>query len=69
MTTKEQLHELVDVLGEEQADELLQFARRLAEEPWRDEPEPSWFGAMKSDRSDLGRNHEEILKAELGRSA
>lgn len=67
VTKKEQLLQLVDDLGDEQVDELLQHASRLAHERPARRKEPSWFGAMHSGRGDLSERHEEILKAELGR--
>lgn len=69
VTKREQLHELVNELGEEQVDELLQLASRIAGEPTSGRCEPSWFGVLRSGRGDLSERHEEILKAELGRPA
>lgn len=69
VTKKEQLHELVDELGDKQVDELLQHASKLAGEPGSRRREPSWFGGLRSGRGDLSERHEEILKAGLGRSA
>ncbi|WP_205856593.1 hypothetical protein, partial [Phytoactinopolyspora endophytica] len=67
VTKKERL--LVDELGDEQVDELLEHASKLAEERPRRRKEPSWFGAIRSGRGDLSERHEEMLKSELGRSA
>lgn len=69
VTKKEQLLVLVDELGDEQLDELLQHASKLAADRPGRRSEPSWFGALRSGRGDLSERHEEILKSELGRSA
>lgn len=69
VTKKEQLLVLVDELADEQVDELLEHASKLAAERPRRRKEPSWFGALRSGRGDLSERHEEILKSELGHSA
>ncbi|WP_166346667.1 hypothetical protein [Phytoactinopolyspora limicola] len=69
MTKKEQLLELVDELGDEEVDELIQYASKLAGQKTSKRKEPSWFGGMRSGRGDLSERHEEILKSELGRPA
>lgn len=62
---RDELHELIDALPEDQVDALLADARRRAhprsdvERPWP----PSWFGAIDRDDlpADLARNHDRYL--------
>ena len=65
MTTKEQLHRLVDELDENQVDQLL----RLAEEFYGSRERsglPSFVGMGHSGRGDLGRQAKAIVREELG---
>jgi hypothetical protein len=66
MTTKERLHQLVDEIGDEQADELLRLADAVLESAPSGRPRPSWVGALRSAEPDLAERSEEILRTELG---
>jgi hypothetical protein len=67
VTSREQLLELVREMPEEQADELLTLATELAETP-PSRPRPDWLGAARL-APDLSERHEELLRAEFGKSA
>ncbi|HET8657766.1 MAG TPA: hypothetical protein VFM55_02070 [Micromonosporaceae bacterium] len=68
MTTKEQLHALVDRLGPDQATEALvllcaRFGSSASAETGSNLP--AWVGMFRSGRGDLAERHEEILRDEL----
>ncbi|HZN19852.1 MAG TPA: hypothetical protein VFB84_16955 [Micromonosporaceae bacterium] len=72
MTTREQLHALVDRLGPDQAAEALvllcaRFGPSAPEETGSNLP--TWVGMFRSGRGDLAERHEEILRDELGDAA
>jgi hypothetical protein len=72
VTTKEQLHELVEHLGQEQAAEALTLLRArygMAATPPEERPLPDWVGMHHSGRGDLSDRHEEILRSELDDAA
>lgn len=69
MTDKEQLRELVERLGDEQASELLRLANAVLDVPAPRRPRPSWVGALKSAEPDFAERSEEILRAEFGKNS
>jgi hypothetical protein len=72
MTTKEQLHELIERLGQDEADEALTLLRArygLPATPAGERPLPEWVGMFHSGRGDLSERHEEILRNELDDAA
>lgn len=71
MTLKEQLHELVEHLGQDEAAEALTLlrARYGISTPSADGSLPDWVGMHHSGRSDLSERHEEILRSELDDAA
>lgn len=62
MTTKERLHELVDELADEQADDLLRVVSELYVAPIQRRPLPSFVGAGDSGRGDISENVDEYLR-------
>jgi hypothetical protein len=67
MTTREQLHRLVDDLSDDEAAEALAFLEsHLADEPGPASL-PEFFGMLHSGKGDLAARSEEILRAEFGR--
>jgi hypothetical protein len=67
-TQRDELHELVDELPEEQLASALALLRaRKSQEP-RPWP-PRWFGAVRSRRTDTAERAEEVLRDGFGRSA
>jgi hypothetical protein len=69
VTTKEQLHELVEHMSDAEAAALLAFARAQLGEDEPAEEFPAFFGMLHSGKGDLGARSSEILRAEFGRSA
>jgi hypothetical protein len=72
VTTKEQLHELVEHLGQKEAAEALTLLRArygLSARPPEGQPLPDWVGMHHSGRGDLSERHEEILRNELDDAA
>lgn len=69
MTTKERLHQLVDEIGEEQADLLMRLADAVFGTLPPKRPRPSWVGALRSGEPDLAERSEQILRDGLGSSA
>ncbi len=67
MTTKEQLHQLVDELEPAQAENLLRLAVDVYDLPRQRRPRPEFIGMGASGRGDLARRAEEILAEGLGR--
>lgn len=65
---REELRRLVEELPDERLPAVLAEARRQAQPltPAAVWP-PSWFGAVTSTRTDLGRNHEDLLADGFGR--
>lgn len=62
MTAKEQLHHLVDGLGEDQAEDLLRLATNLYVLPvQRSRPLPGFVGMGDSGRSDVSERVDELL--------
>ena len=76
-TPKEELHALIDSLSDSAAADLLPELRllKLQAEAGAERPQPSgawppaWFGSIEGSRPDLAENHEDILRAELGRNS
>jgi hypothetical protein len=66
VTSKQRLHQLVDDLSEEEADELLRLATDLHAEP---SPHrlPAFAGIGDSDRSDISERADELLQDGFGR--
>ena len=64
VTTKEQLHELVDRLSDEQVDELLRLAEEFNAES-KESSLPSFVGMGHSGHGHLGRQAKAILRTEL----
>lgn len=68
VTTKEELHQLVERLGQDQATEALVLLRAryeaLAAPEQGERPLPAWVGMHHSGRGDLAERHEEILRSE-----
>lgn len=68
MTAKEQLHHLVDGLGEGQAEDLLRLATSLYILPvQRSRPLPTFVGMGDSGRGDVSERVDEILGQNFGR--
>jgi hypothetical protein len=67
-TQREELHELVDQLPEEQVAAALALLRARKSDDTRPWP-PRWFGAVKGRRTDTAERAEEILRDGFGRSA
>lgn len=65
---RDELRRLVEELPDEQVPAVLAEARRRARpRPVAAWP-PPWFGSVESGRTDLGRNHEDLLAEGFGRS-
>ena len=67
---REELRRLVEDLPDERVAPVLAEARRQSQPPKR-QPEawpPAWFGAITSERTDWGRNHDDLLAEGFGRS-
>jgi uncharacterized protein len=65
---RDELRRLVEELPDERLSAVLAEARRQVH-PQRSPGTwpPSWFGAIEGDRTDLGRNHEDLLADGFGR--
>jgi len=65
---RDELMRLVEQLPDERLRSVLAEARRQAAPvaPAGQWP-PAWFGAVSSPRTDLGRNHEDLLAEGFGR--
>jgi hypothetical protein len=63
---REELRRLVEELPDEQVRAVLAEARRHVAPhsvaPWP----PSWFGAIDADRTDVARNHDDLLAEGFG---
>ncbi|MEV6409878.1 hypothetical protein [Kribbella sp. NPDC051718] len=76
-TPREELHALIDSLSDSTAADLLPELRllKLQAEARAERPQPTgtwpppWFGSVEGSRPDLSENHEDILRAELGRNS
>lgn len=66
MTTRDQLHELVDQLDDAAAARLLAAALELVPAPRHSDGLPGFVGSFASGRSDVSQRAEEILRDELG---
>jgi hypothetical protein len=67
---RDELRRLVEELPDEQLPAVLSEVRRRlqpVENPVEVAWPPSWFGAISSGGSDLGRNHEHVLAEGFGR--
>ena len=62
---REELHELVEQLPEDQVPDALVLLR--ARRPGAGSWPPAWFGAAAGTRADVGECADEILRDELGR--
>lgn len=65
---RDELKRLVEELPDDRVPAVLAEARRQHEPPPAAEWPPSWFGSFSSGRTDLGRNHEDLLAEGFGRS-
>jgi hypothetical protein len=65
MTAKKQLHHLVDRLGEDQAEDLLQLANLYLLPAERAHPLPAFVGMGDSGRSDASEQVDQILGEKL----
>ena len=64
---REELHELIEQLPDEEiADVLADARRRLRPAPAASWP-PAWFGSFADSKTDLGSNHEDLLAEGFGR--
>lgn len=65
---RDELRELIEELPDEQLPAVLAEVRRhltlASQGPWP----PAWFGAITTGRSDIGRNHEDLLAEGFGRA-
>lgn len=65
---RDELRQLVEQLPDERVPAVLAEARRQAwPEPAAEWP-PVWFGSFESGRTDLGRNHDDLLAEGFGRA-
>lgn len=64
---REELRQLVEELPDEQVSAVLAEARRRVRPQPAGAWPPAWFGSITSDRTDLGRNHEDLLAEGFGR--
>jgi hypothetical protein len=64
---RDELRRLVEGLPDDRLPAVLAEARRQAkpeaETPWP----PSWFGSIVTDRTDIGRRHDDLLAEGFGR--
>lgn len=67
-TAREELHQLVDELPDEQVPDTLSLLRARRDRGERSWP-PRWFGAAEGRRTDTAERAKEILRTEFGRSA
>ena len=68
MTTREELHHIIDDLSESDLEAVYEFMRsRHFDEPVVNEL-PEFFGMLDSEETDLAARSSEILRAEFGRS-
>lgn len=70
MTTRDQLHELVDQLDDADAERLLATVLELVPAPRRSRGGvPAFVGSFTSGRTDVSERVEEIFRDELGGAA
>jgi hypothetical protein len=65
---RDELKRLVDELPDEDVPAVLAEARRRARLRMAGEWPPAFFASFSSGRTDLGRNHDELLADGFGRS-
>jgi hypothetical protein len=65
VTTREQLHELVERLPENRAGDALEALRLIARVPGRT-GRPGFVGIADTGETDLGRRAKDVLRAEFG---
>lgn len=64
---RDELKRLVEELPDDRVPAVLAEARRQQPQPATEWP-PPWFGSFSSGRTNLGRNHEDLLSEGFGRS-
>jgi hypothetical protein len=64
---RDELKRLVEELPDERVAAVLAEVRRQSRPKPVEEWPPAWFGAISSGRTDLGRNHEDLLAEGFGR--
>ncbi|MGH3501420.1 MAG: hypothetical protein ACRDQA_11120 [Nocardioidaceae bacterium] len=64
--TREELHHLVDQLGEDKVPGAAALLRELTDHADRPRRRPDWFGALHAG-PDFAERSEDILREELGR--
>ncbi|TCK27855.1 hypothetical protein [Pseudonocardia endophytica] len=64
---RDELKRLVDELPDERVPAVLAEARRQRQTQPAVEWPPSWFASFASGRTDLGRNHDDLLADGFGR--
>ena len=65
---RDELRRLVEQLPDDRVQAVLAEARRQSGSVSAGQWPPSWFGSFASGRSDLGRNHDDLLAEGFGRS-
>ena len=65
---RDELMRLVEQLPDERVSAVLAEARRQVKLRPASQWPPAWFGSFESGRSDLGRNHDDLLADGFGRS-
>ncbi len=65
---RDELKRLVEQLPDDRVAAVLAEARRQNNPQPATEWPPTWFGSFASGRSDLGRNHDDVLAEGFGRS-
>jgi hypothetical protein len=68
VTTKEQLHHLVEQLSDDEASTALALLQDQLADISGSAPLPEFFGMLHSGKGDLAARSSEILRAEFGRS-
>lgn len=65
---RDELKRLVEELPDDRVPAVLAEARRQQQPTPDSEWPPAWFASFSSGRTDLGRNHEDLLAEGFGRS-
>ena len=65
---RDELKRLVEALPDDRVPVVLAEARRQSRPHTTPAWPPAWFGSFGSGRTDLGRNHEDLLAEGFGRS-
>jgi hypothetical protein len=65
---RDELMRLVEQLPDERVPALLAEVRRQVKLRSAGQWPPAWFGSFESGRTDLGRNHDDLLADGFGRS-